>query len=268
MTYSHRFLTKFGKLSVFTQSCLIVVAAVIGAEALTLIFYGIFFADRLLLDLFLTAVIVVIVSFPLAYFFIGQQVKLALMAVELDRTARTDGLTELMNRKTFFEVAAGVIALDKPGGALLFIDVDHFKSINDTYGHAAGDAVLRQLASVIRASIRKKDLAARLGGEEFAILLVDADRAEALQVAERVRTNVRNVWHAVAAVDRPITVSIGVCVREPAQGLEDILLKADRNLYAAKSRGRDLVVDDGPLLAITRIGADSTQAQSCRAGAA
>lgn len=267
MTYSHRLLKKFGKLSVFKQSCLIVAAAVLGAEVLTLIFYGIFFADRLLLDLFLTAVIVVIVSFPLAYFFIGQQVKLALMAVELDRTARTDGLTELMNRRTFFEEATGVIAADKHGGALLFIDVDHFKSINDTYGHTAGDAVLRQLASVIRSSIREKDLAARLGGEEFAVLLVDADREDALRAAERVRTNARNVWHAVAAVDRPITVSVGVCVRQPGEGLEDILLKADRNLYAAKSGGRDLVIDDSAPLSITNISSDGT-GHTCRAGAA
>ena len=265
-TYSHRLLRKFGNLSVVTQSSLIVLAAVIGAETLTLIFYSIFFADRLLLDMLLTAVIVVLVGFPLAYFFIGQQVKLAIMAAKLDRAARTDGLTGLINRKTFFEEAAGLIAQEKPfPSALLFIDVDHFKSINDSFGHTIGDAVLRELASLIRSSIRVRDLAARLGGEEFAVFLVDADRTEAMQVAERIRMNARSVRQAIDIRDRAITVSVGVCMRQPGQDLEDILLKADRNLYAAKRRGRDLVVDDCP--APARIGANGTVAQSCRAGA-
>ncbi|SMO86608.1 GGDEF domain-containing protein [Paracoccus laeviglucosivorans] len=260
MAYSHRLLKKFGKFSVFKQTCLIVLAAVIGAETLTLIFYSIFFADRLLLDLLLTSVIVIIVGFPLAYFFIGQQMKLAAMATKLEYAARTDGLTGLTNRKTFFDDAAAVIAGGKHSAdTLLFIDVDHFKSINDTYGHAVGDAVLRELASALRASIRERDLAARLGGEEFAVFLLDADREEALQVAERIRSGVRNVLRVVGIMDRAITVSVGVCVREPGQNLDEILLKADHNLYAAKNRGRDLVVVDGPSLSVDR---------TCRAGAA
>jgi diguanylate cyclase (GGDEF)-like protein len=182
--------------------------------------------------------------FPLTYFFLGQQIKLSVMVTELNRAARTDGLTGLTNRKAFFEEAEDVIAQDKPtSNALLFIDVDHFKSINDTFGHAIGDAVLRELAAVMRSSVREKDLVARLGGEEFAILLIDADRSEAMQVAERIRVNARNVRRAVDAIDRAITVSMGLCLPEPGQNLEDILLKADQGLYAAKRQGRDLIVD-------------------------
>jgi diguanylate cyclase (GGDEF)-like protein len=87
-------------------------------------------------------------------------------------------------------------------------------------------------------------------GDEFAVFLDDADRDEAIQVAERIRENVRNVPRAAGILDCGITVSVGVCVRQPGQNLEDILLKADRNLYAAKGRGRDCVVDDGPALAV------------------
>ena len=242
--FSGSVLNQFRKCTLFSQTCVIVLAAVIGSETLTLIFYSIFFADRLLLDMLLTAVSVVIVGFPLAYFLLGQQMKLSVMAIELDRAARTDGLTGLANRRAFFQEAKDVIALGRPSSdALLFIDVDHFKSINDTFGHAIGDAVLRELAAVIRSSVREGDLVARLGGEEFAVLLVDADRAEAMQVAERIRINAQNVRRAVDTNDRAVTVSMGVCLREPGQDLEDILLKADQGLYAAKRQGRDLIID-------------------------
>lgn len=91
------------------------------------------------------------------------------------------------------------------------------------------------------------DLAARIGGEEFAVFLIDADWTEAMTVAERIRETIRTRWSASDAEDKAVTVSIGVCVRRPGQVLDDILLKADRNLYAAKGRGRDRVVGEAPL---------------------
>ncbi len=237
-------LTRFKTRPLFTQTCVIVLAALVGSEVLTLVFYSIFFADRLLLDMLLTAVIVAIVGFPLTYFFLSQQVKLSVVVSELHRAVRTDGLTGLSNRTAFFEEAEKVIAHGKPASnALLFIDVDHFKSVNDTFGHAIGDAVLRELAAVIRSSVREGDLVARFGGEEFAVLLIDADRSEAMRVAERIKINARTVCRAVESFDRALTVSMGVCLREPGQDLETILLKADQGLYAAKRRGRDLIVD-------------------------
>lgn len=243
-TLSNSLLKHFRKLPLFTQTCTIVLVALVGSEVLTLVFYSIFFADRLLLDMLLTAVIVTIVGFPLTYFFLSQQVKLSVVVSELHRAVRTDGLTGLANRKAFFEEAEEVIAQGRPTSkALLFIDVDHFKSVNDTFGHAIGDAVLRELAVVIRSSVREDDLVARLGGEEFAVLLIDADRSEAMRVAERIKINARNACRTIGAFDRAITVSMGVCLREPGQDLEDILLKADQGLYAAKNQGRDLIVE-------------------------
>ncbi|ESZ10285.1 hypothetical protein X737_32100 [Mesorhizobium sp. L48C026A00] len=151
MTASHYFLTRFGKLSLFRQTCVVVLAAIIGADTLTLVFYGIFFADRLLLDLFLTTVITVAVGFPLGYFFLRQQLNLALMGARLDRAARIDHLTSLANRKTFFEGAEAIVGSEAfKEGAVLFIDADHFKSVNETFGHAIGDAVLQEMGSVIR----------------------------------------------------------------------------------------------------------------------
>lgn len=249
MTYSLRILDRFGTLSVLRQSCLIVLSAVLAADLLTLIFYSIFFADRLLLDLALTSLITVIVGFPLARFFIGQQVRLAAMAARLDHSARTDGLTGLANRTAFFERAETAIAGVGPvPGALLFIDVDHFKRVNDSYGHQAGDAVLCALAAAIRASIRELDLAARIGGEEFAVFLTGADRDAALETAERIRQTAPEVGRGLGIAGLSVTLSIGVCLRQPGQTLSEMLLTADRNLYTAKGRGRDLVVaEDAPI---------------------
>ncbi|MCA9797814.1 MAG: GGDEF domain-containing protein, partial [Candidatus Eremiobacteraeota bacterium] len=180
--------------------------AIAGADTLTLIFYGIFFADRLVLDLVLTTVIVIVVGFPPAYFFISQQVRLAVLAAKLDRIARTDGLTGLSNRMAFFEEAQALIDDSlAPAGSLLFIDADHFKSINDTFGHATGDSVLRELGAIIRSCIRGGDLAARIGGEEFAMFLTGADRNEAKQVAERIRMRTRGISGALGIQGREIT---------------------------------------------------------------
>ncbi len=260
---------RFRKLSVLTQTCLIVLTAVIGAESLTLVFYSIFFADRLILDLILTGIIVVIVGFPLAYFFMDQQLKLSDMAARLSVAARTDALTGLINRRTFFDEATGLIAGSRPSsGAILFIDVDHFKSINDAFGHAMGDVVLQEIASVIRSTVRVDDLASRFGGEEFVVFLQHADPDTALRMADRIRMNVRDQMQGTRIPARAITVSIGLCLCEPGLHIEEILLRADRNLYAAKLRGRDTIVHDGPAPAFVTADDPLTTSHISHSGAA
>jgi diguanylate cyclase (GGDEF)-like protein len=239
---------KFGTLSLPAQTVWVTLSAIVGADLLTLIFYGIFFTDRLLLDLFLTTVITILVGFPLAYFFLGQQAKLAVMAAELKRLARTDHLTDLANRGAFLEETAIILGSDK--GAMLFIDADHFKSINDTFGHATGDAVLRQIAGVIRSSIRAGDLAARIGGEEFAVFLTGANDHIAAEIAERIRSRVQHcVAQAVAIADRQITVSIGVVIQEGDASIDEMMSGADSNLYRAKNLGRNRITGLGELVA-------------------
>ncbi|KQU72388.1 hypothetical protein ASC75_23655 [Aminobacter sp. DSM 101952] len=236
-------LTNFAKLGVIRQSCLLVLVATAGADMLTLIFYGVFFSDRLLLDLFLTTVIVILVGFPLAYLVMGQQAKLATMAARLDKAARFDDLTGLSNRRTFFH-EVNLVLKDNSGsaaGCLLFIDADHFKSINDAHGHAAGDVVLQQLGAIMKATIGEPHLTARLGGEEFAVFLVGAEHSAARQTADLLRMRVHQIADSAGIKDRQITVSIGVSVHRPGLGLEDLLLEADKNLYAAKKEGRDRV---------------------------
>jgi diguanylate cyclase (GGDEF)-like protein len=168
----------------------------------------------------------------------------------LEHLARTDSLTDLPNRRHFMEAAAQELArAARFGGTLtvLMLDLDHFKRVNDTYGHKTGDAVLQRLAEVCRAALREIDLPARLGGEEFAVLLPNTDHAAALDVAERLR-------QAVAAMEIPterspapqITVSIGVAELDPSMpGIDALLNRADRALYRAKREGRNRVSDVG-----------------------
>lgn len=243
MFRTEEIIKRFGKLSVPRQSCILVVAAILGADLLTLIFYGMFFSDRLLLDLLLTTLIVVIVAFPLAFFVMNQQAKLATMAEKLDRTARTDDLTGLSNRKTFFDqVRQAIENSSGSAGCLLFIDADHFKSINDTYGHATGDIVLMELGATMKSGIRGQDLAARLGGEEFAVFLVGANRSAALRIAEALRLKAHRIASSAGIDDHRVSVSIGISIHRAGLDLEDLLLEADKNLYAAKKNGRDRVI--------------------------
>jgi diguanylate cyclase (GGDEF)-like protein len=170
--------------------------------------------------------------------------------------AQIDGLTGLANRRTFdtrllsgwLRAAAAAEPL-----ALLMIDVDHFKSLNDHYGHTAGDACLQTLAKVFGASVNHSaDLAARYGGEEFAVLLPRANLDVAVKVAERVRTAVENfrVPHAAAPAGH-VTVSIGVALVYPRANSspQTLVEAADANLYEAKHRGRNIVVAHTVLLA-------------------
>jgi diguanylate cyclase (GGDEF)-like protein/PAS domain S-box-containing protein len=166
------------------------------------------------------------------------------MEAQLQRLASTDPLTGLLNRRVFLEhLSQDIARLDRftcPPIALLMLDLDYFKHINDTYGHATGDAVLREFADIMRSSSRTIDITARLGGEEFAILLPGAGRNEALIVAERLReqTMATIIDHEKGAVR--FTVSIGAtALLAHDYDSESVLHRADIALYAAKDAGRN-----------------------------
>ena len=165
-------------------------------------------------------------------------------AVEL---AITDPLTGVYNRRYLDahlkSVVARAIASDKSACVLLF-DIDHFKGINDTYGHAAGDDVLRDFSNRLRRGVRGIDLVARYGGEEFVLVMPDTDAAFAGSVAERLRRDVEVTPFAASSGERfPVTVSIGVAEWQGSADTAEALLKrADQALYAAKRAGRNRVV--------------------------
>lgn len=172
--------------------------------------------------------------------------KLVVDELELRRIVSQDALTGVMSRRAWFEAAREAFARAGRSGrdlALLALDIDHFKSINDRYGHAGGDAVLKGFAQVVSDNVRQGDFLGRLGGEEFAVLLPDTGPADALKLAERICEAVRT--HTFAEVeDCRITVSIGYAPRLVNEtGPETALQRADLALYAAKNAGRDRVVE-------------------------
>jgi len=127
--------------------------------------------------------------------------------------------------------------------ALALLDLDHFKQINDTYGHGVGDDALAAFGTTVRAVLRASDFVGRHGGEEFVVLLPETERAQALTVAEKVRSAVATI--TIPDVDRPITVSIGVAVfPDDATEAATLLRQADRALYLAKANGRNRIEND------------------------
>ena len=167
------------------------------------------------------------------------------LELELRRLATTDPLTDLANRRHFLAQMELELArfkrYAKPTTLLMF-DLDHFKQVNDTYGHAAGDAVLRHFSAIARQVLRQIDLLGRLGGEEFAALLPDTDFEGAQQLTERLRRTVAESPLTMASGIISVTVSIGVTPFAPTDSAPDaILSRADRALYRAKDQGRNRV---------------------------
>ncbi|MEW7848479.1 GGDEF domain-containing protein [Massilia aurea] len=160
------------------------------------------------------------------------------------KLAATDSLTGLYNRHAFLVRADGarvVAQRQRTGLGLLMIDIDHFKQINDRWGHATGDEALVVFARTARGIVRDHETIGRLGGEEFALLLPGADLDEAVQAAERLRLAIREATIVTSGPSYRMTVSIGVVVLDPHEDLGGAMARADHALYAAKRAGRDRV---------------------------
>jgi diguanylate cyclase (GGDEF)-like protein len=166
---------------------------------------------------------------------------------ELERLTRLDGLTGLYNRNTFVELTRKELQRAQRQGsatALLLLDLDHFKQVNDTWGHPAGDAVLKHVAALVTSSIRSTDLAGRLGGEEFIVLLPGTSREAARKIAEKIRARLEATptdWQNIRIAH---TVSIGLSGTTSAekQDFESLYTDGDKALYIAKQRGRNRVI--------------------------
>lgn len=168
------------------------------------------------------------------------------LADELQTLASVDALTGAYNRRSLeAELAAKLAHCSRKGEvmAAMMIDVDHFKAVNDTYGHIAGDEVLRRLAAVVKKSIRANDYFARYGGEEFSVLLPSTSAREAWRLAERLRQTFGETVVSVAGQDIRTTISIGIAdSSHAAQDTTPLLDLADRALYRAKQEGRNRTV--------------------------
>jgi diguanylate cyclase len=165
---------------------------------------------------------------------------------ELGYLSHHDMLTGLHNRLSANEYLRSEFRRMTRSGsvyALLMLDIDHFKNVNDTYGHSAGDRVLRGVADAIKGSVRESDFVARFGGEEFLVVLPDADAAGAWLAAEKIRLAVELLGCPETCA---VTVSVGVALSTPADQDEDVAVGlADARLYSAKTAGRNRTVADG-----------------------
>jgi len=156
--------------------------------------------------------------------------------------SRTDALTSLLNARTFYEEAARVLALTRRTRnpvTLAYVDLDNFKSVNDTRGHRAGDEILRAVGGIIAGCTRKSDVAARLGGDEFGVLMPETDPHHARQACERLRTLIAKRFEAEAS---PVTATVGgVTFLSLPESVDAMVHLADSRMYAAKAAGRDRV---------------------------
>jgi diguanylate cyclase (GGDEF)-like protein len=159
----------------------------------------------------------------------------------IEKIAITDALTELFNRRHImsrFEEEFEKFKRLKMNVSCIMIDIDHFKTINDSYGHLTGDQILKVLSARMRNSVRAYDIIGRYGGEEFLVIMPDTGLEDARGLAERIRTSVREETIGNIAV----TLSLGVvCVQESDRSVDDIIRRADENLYRAKNSGRDRI---------------------------
>jgi diguanylate cyclase (GGDEF)-like protein len=159
----------------------------------------------------------------------------------LARAAETDALTGVANRRSFIAQAEATHADCQVNGgsfAVVMIDIDHFKSVNDRHGHAAGDAVLHTVAQACKEALRANDRFARYGGEEFVALLRGTDQAGAIVTAEKLRDTIAALRFELRTPVR-VTASLGVAVYGVGKSLNETLNEADRQLYAAKAAGRN-----------------------------
>ena len=179
------------------------------------------------------------------------------LEARLRHMASIDGLTGTLNHARFLKVAQRNLVRARRAGqgiVLLMLDIDHFKQINDQFGHPAGDAALKHFVNRLRAGIRDSDVIGRLGGEEFGVMLHGVDKARGFEVAERLRMLVaeaplRQAGHTIA-----LTVSIGLATsRDTDRSIAQTLARADARLYIAKKAGRDQVwaTDDHPVVEAT-----------------
>ncbi len=181
---------------------------------------------------------------------IANQVAISLqnarMYFALEEQATTDGLTGLVNHRTFQERFADLLGRAERVGfpvAIILTDIDHFKKINDSYGHPTGDEVLRRVSKVLKDGARKVDIVARYGGEEFAIVLMDSNRETAREKAEQIRQDIARQIFESSKGPFAATLSLGIAVYpDDGRGKQELIARADKALYAAKHGGRNRVV--------------------------
>lgn len=224
------------QVSVWAFAASVTFVAMIAALGLNILLYP---KEILAINLRGTAVIVLLVSFPVS-FYVGRKIlENHMLSAELQRLVNRDRLTDVATRDFFFER----MEHDPSAyGVSLMIDIDHFKKVNDTHGHLIGDEVIKKVGSILRKNTRTMDIVCRFGGEEFIIFLHEATRENGFSFAERIRKNVEAAHLQADGKDISVTVSIGGSMKESYEDIMVSVREADEALYKAKQAGRNQTV--------------------------
>lgn len=186
-------------------------------------------------------VLPVVMGGPIVFFHLIRQQQLKLANQRLHVLASTDWLTATLNRRAFTHQVTDHLS-EVAAGAFLVIDADHFKVINDHYGHDRGDEVLQLMATTIKANLREGDLIGRIGGEEFGVFLKGATHETARLVGERIRRAVERATFMPDGAVHPLSVSVGGAFYDEPISFSDLFRIADQKLYGAKQSGRNKVI--------------------------
>lgn len=198
--------------------------------------------DVLRRGLISATVVPIMLAGPLFLYLTLKLRELAIVNHQLRELASTDSLTGCLTRRAFTTLVEDYLAgPGRAGGALLVVDADHFKAINDQFGHDSGDEALRLMGEAIRSVLRFDAAVGRLGGEEFAVHLPGVDNPTALAIAERIRISVALARFTVPGGEYRLSVSVGCVVYDKPATFRELFRIADKRLYAAKRQGRDRV---------------------------
>lgn len=196
----------------------------------------------------IVALTCILVATPICLFFAYKIHRLKALAFEASNLAKLDDLTGLLIRRPFMKQMQD--HLEKKGnGILAYIDADHFKSINDGYGHHVGDDILKEISRRLAAVSNEGRISARIGGEEFALFFPNNDFDKAIRIANEVLESIRGIQHPALSEGRTISASIGIAVYAQGEAMQDLLQRADTCLYGAKKAGRDMLMTEQMRLA-------------------
>ena len=224
--------------AVIGYAVFITVVAIAVSMLMLLIFRG---PEATAADYWIAVYIALVLAPPLGILGGLRNLKTYLMSQELARLLNRDRLTDVATRDYFFSR----LAHDPQGyGVSLMIDIDHFKQVNDTFGHLVGDQVIMAVADVLRQTVRERDIVCRFGGEEFVIFLSEAGEAAGAHIAERIRADVEKRVTETECGDVRVTVSVGGSLKDSLEHIDEAIRRADEALYMAKTGGRNRAILD------------------------
>jgi diguanylate cyclase (GGDEF)-like protein len=240
-------LPRSGWVRVWRRTIIIIGISSLASLAIGEGFMLVFSAGLNLAGAIASLVLPMVLGGPVMFYTQLRSAQLAEANRKLEALAATDWLTDCLNRRAFTSrVDAALGGADTDGNALLVIDADHFKTINDRFGHHRGDEVLQLIAAAIRTNVRDGDLVGRLGGEEFGVFLRGANDLVALHVGERIRTAINALFVRSEGIAQRLSVSIGGATFAGTIGFAELFRVADKRLYEAKRQGRNRILMDDP----------------------